>query len=66
VKESGAADDVPLPLEPVAVVGEGVFQFVDGGEVLVDEHLVGVVPQVLGGLQLGRVGWQEDEMEAVW
>ena len=33
MKEGGAANDILLSLEPVAVVGEGVLQ-------LVDEHVV--------------------------
>jgi hypothetical protein len=37
------------------VVGDRVFKRVDSREVLVEEWLVGVVPQVLGGLELGRV-----------
>jgi hypothetical protein len=43
-------------VEAVAVGGDRVFQLVDGGTVLVDERLVGVVPQVFGRLQLGRGG----------
>ena len=55
MKEGGAAEDVALALEAITVVGDGVFKRIDGGEVLVEEGLIGVVPQVLGGLQFGRV-----------
>jgi uncharacterized radical SAM superfamily protein len=65
VKESGAAEDVALALEPITMVGDRVFKRVDRREVLVEEWLVGVVPQVLGGLELGRVRRQEDQMEAI-
>src|SRR5215813_3129951 len=65
VKAGSAAEDRTLTLEPNTVVGEGVFECLDGEEVLVDEWLVGVVPEVLGGLQFGRVGGQEDQMQAL-
>jgi hypothetical protein len=66
VKEGGAAEDVALAVEPITVVGDRVFERVDGREVLVDEWLVGVGPPVLGGLELGRVGRREDALEAIW
>src|SRR5262245_43935223 len=66
VKESGAAENVALALEQITVVGDRVFKRVDSREMLVEEWLVGVMPQVLGGLELGRVRRQEDQMEAIW
>ena len=64
VKEGGAAEDVALALEAITVVRDGIFERIDGGEVLVEEGLIGAVPEVLGGLEFGRVWRQEHQMEA--
>jgi len=64
VKAGGGTDGLGLPLESVAVVRHRVFEIVEGREVLIDERLVAERPQMLGGLQFGRVGRQGDPMEA--
>ena len=43
----------------------GVFQVLDGGEMLVDQRGVGKRPQVLGGLQFGRVRRQKEQVHVV-
>ncbi len=48
-----------------AAVGLHVLQFVDGGEVAVDERGVGERPQMFGGLQLRRVGRQEEQVDVL-
>ena len=65
MKEGGTAENRTLTLEPNTVVGQGVFERLDSGEVLVEEGLVSVVPEVLGGLQFGRVRRQEDQVETL-
>ncbi len=65
MKVGSAADNVGLVLEPVTVGGDRVLKRVDGREVLSDKRLVGEGPQRLSGLQLRRVGRQEDEMDAL-
>jgi hypothetical protein len=42
-----------------------VFELLDRGEMPVDQHGVGQRPQVFGGLQLGRVRWQKEEMDVL-
>ncbi len=48
-----------------AAAVEGFGEILDGGEGLVGDGLVGERPQALGGLQLGRIGRQETEADAV-
>jgi hypothetical protein len=52
-------------LEGDAAFRLDVLQFVDAGEMLVDQHRVGQWPEVLGRLQLGRVRWQEQQVDMV-
>jgi len=65
VKEGRAADHSGLALQGIATGGERVFERGERGEVLVDQRVVGEAPQMLGGLEFGGVGRQEDQMEAV-
>jgi hypothetical protein len=65
VKAGGAADDVRLVLEAVAVLGHRVFERLDGRNMRSDERLVAVLPEMRGGLQLGRVGREEDPVDAL-
>jgi hypothetical protein len=38
------------------------FPFLDGGEMPVDEHRIGEWPQMLGGLEFGRIRRQKQQM----
>ena len=61
----GRADALALLLEGSAVRELGLLQLLDAGEMLVDQRRVSQRPQVLGGLQLRRVGWQEEQTDVV-
>ena len=65
MKEGGAVEHGGLALEGVTAGRKGVFEGGERGEVRIDQRIVGELPQMLGGLELGRVGGQEDEMEAL-
>ena len=59
------ADAVGLRLERGAVGELDVFEFLDAGEVPVHQHVVGQGPQVFGGLQLGGIRREEEQMEVL-
>jgi hypothetical protein len=50
-------------MERDAALRLGLLQVRDGGEVAVGQRGVGEPPQVLGRVELGRVGRQEEQME---
>jgi hypothetical protein len=56
VKEGGAADLGVLPLQGVAAGRKRVFEGGEGRKVLVDQRVVGELPEVFSGWQLGGVG----------
>ncbi len=56
MEASGRADAVGLGLERGVVGQLGVFELLDAGEMPVDEHVVGQRPEMLGELELGRIG----------
>jgi hypothetical protein len=60
-----AADEVAVVAKGDAAVGDDGIEFAEGFEVPVDDGLVDVGPEGLGGLQLGRIGRQEDEADAL-
>lgn len=57
------ADEVGTRLERDAACGLGVLKIVDTGEMTVGQGSVGERPGMLGGLQLGRVQGQEQQMD---
>jgi len=59
-------DEIRLTLEGEAAFGLHGFQPGQIGEALVSERLVGERPEMLGGLELGGVGGQGEEMDALW
>ena len=64
--EAGLAPDpVAVGVEGDALAGDGGIELGEGVEVSVDDRLVDVGPQRLGRLELGRVGWEMDEAEAI-
>ena len=64
--EAGLAPDpVAVGVEGDALAGDGGVELGEGVEVSVGDGLVDVDPQRLGRLELGAIGWQVDEAEAI-
>jgi hypothetical protein len=64
--EAGLApDEIAVVGKEDAPVGDDGVELGDGLEVAVDDGLVDMSPECLGWLQLGRVGWQVDEADAL-
>ena len=62
----GGADQLGVTLQ-VGAAGElHLFELLDAREVAVDQDRVGERPQVLSGLQLGRIGRQEEQVHMLW
>jgi hypothetical protein len=55
VKEGGAAEHGGLALQGITAGGKRVFEGGEGGKVLVDQRVVGELPEVFGGLELRRI-----------
>jgi len=64
VKEGGAPEHGGLALQGVTAGRKRIFEGGERGEMRIDQRIVGELPQMLGGLELGRVRGQEDQMEA--
>ena len=62
MKEGGAAEHGGLALEGVAAGSKGVFERGERGEMLVDQGIVGELPEVFGGLELRGIRRQVDQM----
>ena len=60
------SDEVAIAFEGDAAFGDDSVEVVERVEVPVDERLVDVGPEGLGGLQLRRVGRQVDETDTLW
>jgi hypothetical protein len=60
-----ASDPIAVGGEADALAGDSGVRFGEAAEVPVDDRLVEVDPQRLGGLELGGVGRQVDEAEAL-
>lgn len=58
-------DEVMIVRQVLAAAIENRVQVVDGREVAIDDRLVDQRPKVFGGLQLGRIGRQIDEPDAL-
>ena len=65
MEAGGRTDEIRPALEGSAAGELGIFEVLNGGEVLVDQGGVGQRPEVLGWLQLRRIGWQEEQMDVV-
>jgi hypothetical protein len=59
------ADEVRALLKRDAADSLGLLQVLDGGEVLVGEGGIGQRPEVLGRLQLGGIGRQEEQVDVL-
>lgn len=65
VEPGGGADEVATALEGDATPGLRLFQLVEIGEVAVDEDGVGEWPEMFGGLKLGGIRRQEEQVDVV-
>jgi hypothetical protein len=52
-------------IELTTAFGDDGAEFVERGEVPIDDWLVHQGPEVLGGLEFGRIGRQEDEADPI-
>jgi hypothetical protein len=62
VKTGGRANRGRLVLQLCTACQLHLLQFLDRGEMLVDEHRIGQWPQVFGWLELGRIRREEEQM----
>ncbi len=58
-------DQFRAGLQCHAALSLGIFQVFDGGEGAIGEDRVGERPEVFSGLELGRVGGQEQEVDVL-
>lgn len=58
------ADDLRLVLQHNTALDLCGFEIIERAERLIGDSLVGQGPQALTGLQFGRIGWQEEQMDA--
>ena len=65
MEEGSGADEIRLALEVDAALGLHVLQLVDCREVPVDQHRVAERPEVLGRLQFGREGGEEEQVHVL-
>ena len=65
MKACGRADHVRVTLQLGAAGELGVFKLLDAREVASDYERVGERPQMLGGLQFGRVGWKDQQVHVL-
>ena|SRR5262249_23861244 len=64
MKGGPPTNDVRMSLEPAAPLSLDVFKLVKRAEGPIGKRLIGEWPQTLCGLQLGRMGWQKEQVEA--
>src|SRR5579859_4384993 len=65
MKAGRRADEVASGLQRDTACRLGILQVLEGGEVLVGQCRVGQGPQVLGRVELRRVGRQEEQMDVL-
>ena len=65
MEQRGGADEVAARVEGDAALGLGIFELVDGGEVPIDQHGVRQRPQMLGGLELGRIRREKQQVDVL-
>jgi len=64
-KQRGRADRIWPLLQGDTAGRLGVFQIVNVGEMAVDQRCVGEQPQMLGRLELRRIGWQKEQVNVI-
>ena len=52
-------------IELATALGDGGAEFVQRGDVPIDDRLIHQWPEMLGGLEFRGIGWQEDEADPV-
>jgi hypothetical protein len=52
-----------MSLEPAAALGLNVLQLIKRVEDPIGKRLIGERPQAFCGLQIGRMGWQKEQMK---
>ena len=52
-------------VELATALGDDGGEFVERGDVPIDDGLIHQGPEMLGRLEFGRIGWQEDEADPV-
>jgi hypothetical protein len=62
VKQRGRAHEVGARLQRRTARRLGVLELLDGAELPVHQHGVGQPPEMLGRLELGRIGREEQQM----
>ena len=65
MEQRGGADACGLSLEVDAAGALDVFELLDTGKGAIDQAGVGQQPEVFGGLQLGRVRRQKEQMDMI-
>ena len=65
MEQRGGADEVAARVEGDAARGLGIFELVDGSEVAIDQHGVRQRPQMLGGLELGRIRRKQQQVDVL-
>lgn len=63
MEQRGRADEVGTRLEGNTARGLGIFEGVNRGEMPIGQRRVGQRPQVLGGMELRRIGREEQQMD---
>ncbi len=66
MKGGPPTNDIRMSLEPTAARGLNVLQIVKRAEDPIGKRLIGERPQAFCGLQLGRMGWQKEQMQPFW
>jgi hypothetical protein len=61
----GGADEVAARVGGAAARGVGIFERVEGSEVASDQHGVRQRPQMLGGLELGRIRREQPQVDVL-
>ena len=52
-------------IELATALGDGGAEFVERGEMPIDDRLIHQRPEMLGRLEFGGIGWQEDEANPI-
>src|SRR6478672_13515855 len=52
-------------IELATALGDGSAEFVERGEMAIGDRLIHQLPEMLRGLEFGRVGRQEDEADPI-
>ena len=65
MEQGRGADSLRLPLQRDTASGLGVFELLDGGEMAIHQDGIGERPQMLCGLEFGRIRRQKEQVDVV-